>query len=166
MKKIAVFALALGLLGMSSAASAMRVAYVDVKKVFDAYTGTQSAKDKLKKEVADEKAKLEKEKDALDKEATELQAKKSVLPDAKYKEQVEKIQVKGRALQDKFTEVTNDLQQQEAKQTSQIVDFIKEATSKVAKKEKYDLVFEASNLLFGGDEITASVIAEINGNSK
>jgi outer membrane protein len=162
MKKIAVFALAAAFLGITASASAARIAYVDVKKVFDAYTGTQSAKDALKRKVDDEKAKLETEKDALDKEANDLQGKKSVLTESKFKEDMEALQVKGRALQDKFQAVTKELQDEEAKQTSEIVDLIKEAVSKVAKREKYDLVFEGSTLLYGGDEITASVIEEVN----
>jgi outer membrane protein len=162
MKKISILAIALGLLGLSSAAQAMRVAYVDVKKVFEAYEGTQSAKDSLKKEVEDEKGKLEKEQDGLKAELSALQAKKSVMTEAKYKESEDKVVVKIKALQEKIQTTTNDLQQKEAKMTSQIVDLIKEAVAKVAKDEKYDYVFESSNVLFGGDEITASVIKKMN----
>lgn len=162
MKKIAAFAFAMGLLGLSTAAFAQRLAYVDVKKAFDAYTGTQTAKDKLKKQVDEEKAKLEKDQDGLKKKLNDLKAKESVLPKEKYKTQEEAIMVEIRALQERIQTTTADLQQQEAKLTSQIVDLIKEATAKVAKKEKYDFVFEASNILYGGDEITSSVIKELN----
>lgn len=162
MKKHLIIALALGLLALSSAAQAMRVAYVDVKKAFDAYQGTQTAKDKLKKQVDSEKEKLEKDQDVLKKELSDLQAKKSVMTESKYKEQEEKIVVKIRALQERIQTTTADLQQQEAKLTSQIVDLIKEATAKVAKKEKYDFVFENSNILYGGEEITSTVIRELN----
>jgi outer membrane protein len=156
MKRLAALAFVPALLGLSIAAHAnQRIAYVDIKKVFDAYSGTAQAKATLKQKVDDEKAHLEQEKDALDKAASDLQSRKSVLND-------EKLQVKGQALQEKFQSVTNELQQEEAEQTAQIVDLIKEATSKVAKREKYDLVFEASNLLYGGDEITSMVIEEVN----
>jgi Skp family chaperone for outer membrane proteins len=162
MKKFLTLALAFGLLGMAVPAHALRIAYVDVKKAFDAYQGTQTAKDKLKKQVETEKGKLEDEQTALKAELSALQAKKSVMTESKYKEQEAKVADKIRALQDKIQTTTQDLQQQEAKLTSQIVDLIKEATDKVAKKEKYDFVFEASNILFGGDEITSSVIKELN----
>lgn len=162
MKKLAALVFSAALLGLTVAAQAQRIAYVDIKKVFDAYNGTVSAKAALKQKVDDEKAELEQEKDALDKQASELQGKKSVLTDEKYQQEAEKLQVKGKALQDKFQTVTNELQQEESEQTAQIVDLIKEATAKVAKRDKYDLVFEASNLLYGGDEITASVIEEVN----
>ncbi|HTB22851.1 MAG TPA: OmpH family outer membrane protein [bacterium] len=162
MKRFAALVFASALLGLTSAAHAQRIAYVDIKKVFDAYTGTKAAKDALKQKVDDEKAQLEQEKDALDKEASDLEGKKSVLTDEKYQQEAEKLQVKGKALQDKFQAVTNQLQEEEAEQTSQIVDLIKEAVAKVAKRDKYDLVFEASNLLYGGDDITASAIEEVN----
>ncbi len=162
MKRLASVTFAAALLGLAAAAQAQRIAYVDIKKVFDAYSGTAQAKAQLKQKVDDEKAKLEADKAALDKEASDLQSKKSVLTDEKYQEDAEALQVKGRALQDKFQSVTNELQQEEAAQTAQIVDLIKEATAKVARRDKYDLVFEASNLLYGGDEITAKVIEEVN----
>jgi outer membrane protein len=162
MKKVVVYAFAAALAGLSVPAFATRIATVDVKKVFDAYSGTQAAKDALKKKVDEEKSSLEKEKDSLEKEASTLQGKKSVLTDAKFKEEAEALQVKERDLQEKFQKVTDKLQKEEAEQTAEIVDLIKEAASRVAKREKYDLVFEASNLLYGGDEITASVIEEVN----
>lgn len=163
MKRLAALAFVPALLGLSIAAHAnQRIAYVDIKKVFDGYSGTAQAKATLKQKVDDQKAHLEQEKDALDKSASDLQSKKSVLTDEKYRDEEEKLQVKGQALQEKFQSVTNELQQEEAEQTAQIVDLIKEATSKVAKREKYDLVFEASNLLYGGDEITSMVIEEVN----
>jgi len=161
-KKFASLVFASALLGLTVAAQAQRIAYVDIKKVFDAYSGTKEAKDALKQKVDEEKGRLEREKDALDKEASALQSKKSVLTDEKYQQEAEALQVKGRALQEKFQTVTNQLQEDESKQTAQIVDLIKEAVSVVAKHEKYDLVFESSNLLYGGEEITASVIEEVN----
>lgn len=157
-----ILTLGLGLLALAVPVQAMRVAYVDVKKAFDAYSGTQAAKEQLKKEVESEKSKLEKDQDGLKAELSALQAKKNVMTDAKYKEEEEKIVVKIRALQERIQNTSQSLQQKEAKLTAEIVDLIKEATGRVAKKEKYDYVFEGSNLLFGGDEITATVIREMN----
>ncbi len=160
-KLVTIAAVALLSLGASQA-WALRIATIDVKKAFDAYNGTQSAKEKLKKQVDEEKDKLEGERDAIKKELSDLQAKKSVLTEAKYKEQEQKIVTKVSAVQEKIQTTTADLQAQEAKLTNQIVDLIKEAAQKVAKKEKFDFVFESSNVLFGGEEITSSVIKELN----
>ena len=161
MKKTLILAAALLALG-ASPAWALRIATIDVKKAFDAYSGTETAKDKLKKQVEVEKDKLETERDAIKKELNDLQAKKSVMAEAKYKEAEQKIVAKVSAVQDKIQTTTADLQAQEAKLTAQIVDLIKEAAQKVAKKEKFDFVFESSNVLFGGEEITSSVIKELN----
>lgn len=161
MKKTLILAAAFLTLGASQA-WALRIATIDVKKAFDAYSGTETAKDKLKKQVEVEKDKLETERDAIKKELNDLQAKKSVMAEAKYKEAEQKIVAKVSAVQDKIQTTTADLQAQEAKLTSQIVDLIKEAAQKVAKKEKFDFVFESSNVLFGGEEITSSVIKELN----
>ena len=162
MKKILTLATVTFLTLGASQAWALRIATIDVKKAFDAYNGTQVAKDKLKKQVDSEKEKLEGERDAIKKELTDLNAKKSVMAEAKYKEAEQKIVTKVSAVQEKIQTTTTDLQAQEAKLTSQIVDLIKEATQKVAKNEKYDFVFESSNVLFGGDEITSTVIKELN----
>jgi Skp family chaperone for outer membrane proteins len=162
MKKLLTIAGAALLTLGASQAWALRIGIIDVKKAFDAYSGTQVAKDKLKKQVDEEKDKLEGERDAIKKELNDLQAKKSVMAEAKYKEAEQKIVAKVSAVQEKIQTTTADLQNQESKLTSQIVDLIKEATQKVAKKEKYDFVFESSNVLFGGEEITSTVIKELN----
>ena len=75
---------------------------------------------------------------------------------------ITKLDTKISAVQEKIQTTTADLQAQESKLTAQIVDLIKEAASKVAKKEKYDIVIESSNVLFGGEDVTASVIKELN----
>lgn len=158
------FALALAaLLGLAASAPAARVAYVDVKKVFENYSGTQTAKETLRKRMDEEASKLEKEKEALNKEAAALKGKKSVLTEAKFAEQARKIQEKGEALEKKYRGVMGELQMQEAKQTAQILDLVREACAKVAKKEKYEQVFDSNALLFGGEEITATVIQAVNG---
>jgi Skp family chaperone for outer membrane proteins len=160
MTLVAAAFLALG----ASQAWALRIATIDVKKAFDAYNGTQTAKDKLKAQVDSEKDKLEAERDAIKKELSDLQSKKSVMTDEKYKEQEQKVMAKVNEVQDKIQTTTADLQAQESKLTGQIVDLIKEATRKVAKNEKYDYVFESSNVLFGAedDDITGMVIKELN----
>ena len=162
MKKPLILAAAFGLLAFASAAQAMRIAYVDVKKAFEAYAGTQKAKDSLKAEVETEKGRLEKDQTVLKDELEALKAKESVMTKVKYKEEEEKIVVKIRALQERIQTTTAGLQQKEAKLTTEIVDLIKEAIAKIAKSEKYDYVFESSNILFGGDEITSTVIKEMN----
>ena len=163
MKKTLTLALAAALLGLSADAFALRIAQVDVKKVFEQYNGTQSAKDKLKKEVDEEKGKLEKDQDALKKKMGDLEAKKSVLSADKYKEQQDALSVEIRALQERIQTTTGDLQKKEAEMTSNIVDVIKEAVKDVAKDQKYDFVFDNSTIVYGeADDISAKVVLKLN----
>ena len=162
MKKLVSVFCMVCLLGMSSRAMALRVAYVDIKKAFDGYQGTQAAKEKLKKEAESEKARLEKEQDKLKKKLDDLQAKKKALTEAKYSEQEGEIMGEIRALQGQIQTTQNDLAGQESKLTEGILDEIREVVHKVADREKYDYVLEKNTLLFGGTEITASVLKELN----
>jgi outer membrane protein len=163
MKKLFVSAVIAGMLGLGASAHAgLRIAYVDIAKVFDRYQGTQDAKAKLKKEAEDQKAKLEKDQDKLKAKLDELQGKKKALTEEKYKEQEDKIMGEIRDLQGQIQVVQNDLQNQEKQMTSQILDEIREVVKKVADREKWDYVFEQNALLYGGTEITATVLKELN----
>jgi outer membrane protein len=164
MKKLLMFAVFLSLLGLKVPAdAAMRVGYVDIAKVFDRYQGTQTAKEKLKKVAQEQKGKLEKDQDKLKKKLDDLQAKKKALTEEKYKQQEAAIMDEIRQLQGQIQVVQNDLQNQEKQLTSQILDEIREVVKKVADREKWDYVFEQNALLFGGTEITATVLKELNG---
>lgn len=163
MNKTAIAALAFGLVAISSQAFALRIATVDIAKVFERYSGTETAKSKLKKQVEEEKGHLEKEQEALKKKLGELQAKKSVLTPAKYEEQEGKLAEEIKALQGKMLNKQNELQGQEKALTGQILDEIREVVQKVAKSQKFDFVLEQNAVLFGGDDITATVIKDLNG---
>ncbi len=162
MKKMIIATLAIGLVALSGSAMALRLATVDIGKVFERYTGTETAKAKLKKQVESEKGSLEKEQEALKKKLGDLQAKKSVLTAAKYEEQEGKLAEEIKALQGKMLAKQNELQGQEKALTGQILDEIREVVQKVAKAEKFDYVLEQNAVLFGGDDITATVIKDLN----
>jgi Skp family chaperone for outer membrane proteins len=162
MKKIVLGLLLAAFMGTTTRAFALRVAYVDIKKAFDGYSGTQVAKDKLKKEAEDEKAQLEGDQDLLKKKLDDLQAQKKALAPEKYEEREATVTGEVKDLQAKIQDVQSDLAAQEQKMTEEIVDQIREVVGEVADREKYDFVFEKSTLLYGGVEITASVITELN----
>lgn len=162
MKKAVTVAMLAAFIGMAAPAFALRVAYIDIKKAFDGYAGTQTAKDKLKKEAEAEKGKIEKDQDKLSKKLEELQSQKKALAEAKYAEREKAIRGEIDELKARVQTVQSDLAGQEQKMTEQILDEIREVVHKVADREKYDYVFEKSNLLYGGMEITASVLNELN----
>jgi outer membrane protein len=143
-------------------AFALRVAYIDIKKAFDGYEGTKEAKEKLKKQAEGEKSKIEGEQDKLSKQLEELQSQKAALSPAKYAERKKAIETDVDTLKSQVQVVQNDLAGQEQKMTEDILEEIREVVAKVADREKYDYVFEKSTLMYGGIEITASVINELN----
>lgn len=143
-------------------AFALRVAYIDIKKAFDGFEGTKAAKEKLKKQAEGEKAKIEKEQDKLSKQLEELQSQKQALAASKYSERKKAIETDVDALKSQVQVVQNELAGQEQKMTEDILEEIREVVAKVADREKYDYVFEKSTLMYGGIEITASVINELN----
>jgi len=149
-------------IAMAVPAFALRVAYIDIKKAFDGYDGTKAAKEKLKKQAEGEKAKIEKRQEELSKKLDELQSQKKALAEGKYAEREKGIRGEIETLKSQVQVVQNDLAGQEQKMTEQILEEIREVVSKVADREKYDYVFEKSTLMYGGIEITASVINELN----
>ena len=162
MKKTLMTSLFVALLGAAVPALALRVAMVDIKEAFDKYQGTTAAKDKLKKQAESAKAKLEKDQDKLKKKMEDLQAQKKALAESKYAEREQAVMGEVRQLKSEIDSVQNDLSSQEQKMTEQLLKEIREVVQKVADREKYDFVFEKSTLLFGGTEITASVLKELN----
>ena len=163
MKTKLTLALAAALSLGSVQAFAMRIAIVDVKYVFDHYNGTQSAKDKLKAQVDEEKGKLEKDQDVLKKKMDDLQAKKSVLSEDKFKEQQDAVMGEVHDLQGRIQSTTDDLQKREADMTAAIVGVIKDSVKKVAQDNKYDFVFDKSDIVYGdADDITNKVTLDLN----
>ncbi|HXB98232.1 MAG TPA: OmpH family outer membrane protein [bacterium] len=163
MKTKLTLALAAALSLGSVQAFAMRIAIVDVKYVFDHYNGTQSAKDKLKAQVDEEKGKLEKDQDVLKKKMDDLQAKKSVLSEDKFKEQQDAVMGEVHDLQTRIQATTDDLQKREADMTAAIVGVIKDSVKKVAQDNKYDFVFDKSDIVYGdADDITNKVTLDLN----
>lgn len=157
-KQWIIFALAL----MAGQAHALRIAYVDIAKVFDRYDGTAKAKEELKGKAEGEKAKLEKDQEKLRKKLDDLQAKKKALTEENYAKQEQVTMKEIQELQKRISTVQNDLIGQEKQLTGQILEEIREVVKKVADKEKYDYVLELNALLYGGTEITATVIRELN----
>jgi len=163
MKTKLTLALAAALSLGSVQAFAMRIAIVDVKFVFDHYNGTQSAKDKLKGQVDTEKTKLQKDKDALTKKMGDLESKKSVLAADKYNDQKKALMVEVDGLQQHIQSITDDLQKREADMTAAIIGVIKDSVKKVAQDNKYDFVFDKSDIVYGdADDITNKVTLDLN----
>ncbi len=161
MKKVIVMAM-LMVFAFSLGAYALQIGYVDREKVFTAYSGTKKAKEALQKELDAEKKALEKEQETLINASNDLKKKRSVLDKKKADEMELDLQRKAQALQQKAMEIQQKLLTREKEMYSQILDEIRAIVVKISKEKGYDYVFERESMLFGGDDITAFVIKEMN----
>lgn len=161
MKKVIVMALIM-VFAFSLGAYAMKIGYVDREKVFTAYSGTKKAKEVLQNELDAEKKALEKEQEDLIQASQDLKKRRTVLDKKKADEMEADLQRKAQALQQKALEIQQQLLTKEKEMYSQILDEIRAIVVKIAKDRGYNYVFERESLLFGGDDITAFVIREMN----
>lgn len=162
MKKFLLVILAVVFLSVLAYAQELKIGYVDIEKVFNQYSGTKAAKEKLKKDVEKEQKTLEQEKDAIKKELDELDKKSSVMDKKQLSAKKEELQKKAEQLQMKTLDVQQKLLTREKELTSNIIDEIRAIIAKIGKEKKYDYIFEKTMLLYGGEDITYLVIKAIN----
>jgi len=162
MKKVFLSVLAVLFLGVFAYAEELKIGYVDIEKVFNQYSGTKTAKEKLKKDVDKEQKLLEQEKNAIKKELDELEKKSAVLDKKQLNAKKEELQQKAEQLQEKTLDVQQKLIAKEKELTANIIDEIRAIIAKVGKEKKYDYIFEKTILLYGGEDITYLVIKAIN----
>ncbi len=162
MKKIVISSL-LAVFGLAAAPLyALRIAYVDVTKVVDQYEGTKDAKEKLAKQRDAAKSKINVEQTRLKSKVEDLKVKQKALTPDKYKEQEAAFYKEYNELEAKVQAAQEELVREEKKQMSLILDEVREAVNKIADKEKWDFVLTSDAIIFGGTEITASVIKALN----
>jgi outer membrane protein len=162
MKKMILVLAGLLFFAFTSQVYALNVGYVDIEKVFNQYSGTKKAKEKLQKEVQSEQAAMQKEKADIEKTLENLDKKSSIMDKKELAKQKDALEERYKKLQAKMMEVQQRLLAKEKDMTSNLVDEIRAIIVKIAKDKKYDYVFEKNMLLFGGDDITVYVIKEIN----
>jgi len=149
-------------LGIVGSAFALNVGYVDIKKVFNQYEGTKKAKAKLQGALEKEQKNIESKKDELLKLKDDLEKKASVLDKDKVRAKQEELQSKYEKLQKEAIEIEQKLRAQEEELTSNIVGEIRNIVKKIAEEKKFDLVFEQNMLLYGGEDITFTVLKKMN----
>ncbi len=162
MKKMILVLAVLLFFAFTSHVYALNVGYVDIEKVFNQYSGTKKAKEKLQKEVKSEQAAMAKEKAEIEKVLENLDKKSSIMDKKELAKQKDALEERYKKLQARMMEVQQRLLAKEKDMTSNLVDEIRAIIVKIARDKKYDYVFEKNMLLFGGDDITVYVIKEIN----
>ncbi|MCX8093017.1 MAG: OmpH family outer membrane protein [Candidatus Goldbacteria bacterium] len=162
MKKVLLVIFTFLFLSVFAYAEELKIGYVDIEKVFNQYSGTKAAKEKLKKDVEKEQKALEQEKEAIKKELDELDKKSSIMDKKQLSAKKEELQKKAEQLQMKTLDVQQKLLTREKELTSNIIDEIRAIIAKIGKEKKYDYIFEKTMLLYGGEDITYLVIKAIN----
>jgi outer membrane protein len=149
-------------LSVTAGAFAMNVGYVDIEKVFNQYSGTKKAKEKLQGELEKEQKKIEEKKAEILKLKDDLEKKASVLEKSKVDAKKMELQTKLEKLQSDAMEIQQKLLGQEKEMTANIIEEIRVIVKKIAEEKKYEMVFEKNLLLYGGDDITPFVVKRMN----
>ena len=154
MKKLSVLALAAV---MSASAFAAKVGVVNTQELFYKYSKTKVIEQNLKKQGASLDNTLNQKQVELKKLQLELQAKGSKVTDAEKKAFEDKV----KAL-DKFVrDAQMKLEKERNTRLQEVENTMENAINKVAKADKYDYVLEAGAVKFGGTDITAKVLQEM-----
>lgn len=159
MKKILIPAMALM---FSVSAFAMKVGYVNSQEAFAKFSQTKTVQENLNKEKTRLENEIKQKEVALQKAQLELQAKGTKVTDKEktaFEGQVKAFQ---KFIQDSQTKLSKE----EFTRFQAIETTMNNAISEVAKAGKYDYVFEAGAVKFGGENITDKVISTMEKNKK
>ncbi|WP_372714318.1 OmpH family outer membrane protein [Ilyobacter sp.] len=159
MKKLTILALAAT---MSMSAFAMKVGYVSSQEVFSKYSGTKAVKEQLVKEKSRLENEIKKQEVDLQKLKVELQAKGNSVT----QQEKAKFQKQATDFQKYVNQAQMNLNRQEQEKFSQITKNIDASVQSVAKKEKFDYIFEEGAIKFGGEDITQKVINQMEKGEK
>lgn len=154
MKKLSVLAL---MAVMSASIFAEKIGVVNSQELFYKYSKTKVLEQNLKKQGASLDNTLNQKQVELKKLQLELQAKGNKVTDAEKKAFEDKV----KAL-DKFVKDSQmKLEKERNTRLAEVETTMRNAVNKIAKAEKYDYVFEAGAVKFGGTDITAKVLQEM-----
>ena len=140
------------LLTTSAFAKDFKVGTVDIAKLFDAYPGTQKAKEKLtewEKKKKDELAPTEQELKDLNNDL----ANSSLLSDKQKAKKKKEFDEKYAAFQQEAEEVQNELVVKQNEMKQEILDKIKKVVGDVAKNDGVDLVLDDAEAIYSKDSV-------------
>lgn len=154
MKKLSILALATV---MSATAFAEKIGVVNTQELFYKYSKTKVIEQNLKKQGASLENTINQKQVELKKLQLELQAKGDKITDTEKKSFETKVKALDKLVRDSQMKMDKErnTRLQEVERT------MKNAIDKVAKSDKYDYVLEAGAVKFGGTDITAKVLQEM-----
>ena len=138
---------------------------IDMKKVLSKSTAWMKLQKDMQKIESDFKSDIEKEENDLKKEQENLVAQKSVLSDEQFKEKQNIFRGKVNKTQTKIEGIRRELESTMAKGMQIIQNEAIKHLKKIAAKEGYLLIFDASSTVIAADKINIShIVAEkLNG---
>ncbi len=154
MKKLSVLALAAV---MSVSAFADKVGVVNTQELFFKYSKTKVIEENLKKQGAALDNTLNQKQVELKKMQVELQSKGTKVTDAEKKAFEDKVKALDKFVRDSQMKLEKEknIRIQEVEKT------MNASIAKVAKAEKFDYVLEVGAVKYGGTDITAKVLQEM-----
>ncbi|MDD5428783.1 MAG: OmpH family outer membrane protein [Candidatus Omnitrophica bacterium] len=141
-------------------AKEMKLAYVDLAKIFDEYKKTKDAEKAL-----EEKGKTkEAERSRLIEEIKKLKDEQALLSEKAKAEKQKAIDTKIKSLQDYDTKARNELVKDRNDALGGIMKDIEKVVTDYAKANGYDVVMNSRMLLYGAEQydLTAEILAKLN----
>ena len=142
MKKIIALILVMGF-GVSAMAEA-KFAYVDMRKAMTSTKAGKAAEKKLKKEFERKQKKLKTMEKNVAKMKEDLEKKSLVMSDAVKRRKQAEFQKEYLKLQQMAAQSQQEMQKKQFDMTRPILEKLRGVIGEIAKKEKFDMVFEKS----------------------
>ncbi len=151
--------LSLLMLGTVSAKD-LKVATVDLQKLFKEYPGTAAAEKKFKTMAMRKERDLRDSADELTDLKKELSKSGSVLSAKQKRQKEDELESKEKALEMQDAQIRNELATKNNEMTQSILDEIKGIVAKLAKDKGVDLVLDSEKTVYvnGGEDLTSEIM--------
>ena len=150
--------------GVPLSAQELKVGFVNIAKIFDGYTKTQTLDAKLEKKGQQKEAELK----GRVEELTKLRKSLELLNDEARENRILEIERKSDDLQRFRTSTARELRRERDKMAKGIFQEIQDGVTGYAKTNGYTLIMNSQSLAYGeqGHDLTDEVLAELNKNAR
>ncbi len=140
----------------------IKIGYADIIKLFNNYKKTKDYE-----KILDEKKKNKEKENKLEEKRSEIikmRDKLELLKDKEKAQQEEKIKIAIREYRTLESQIVADLKKESDEKISEIIGDINNTISRYAEKNRFDLIFNRSAVLYGseGIDITDIILKKLN----
>ncbi|MGH7767593.1 MAG: OmpH family outer membrane protein [Candidatus Binatia bacterium] len=155
------------LLALPVWAQQLKIGLIDVQRVLSDSTAGKKAREKFQVQVKKAEADLLRQKQELEKLKADMDKKGPLLKEDDRKNMEKEFQRKYVTYQQDMRDSNEDLQQKERAMTGEILKELETVVNDVGKTEKFTMILERSQLLYGDQavDITTKVIEMYNSRS-